>query len=139
MTGENVDRQGLEILDPDTCWELIAATTVGRIAFMDAGEPMIFPVMHRLDGRSVVFRTTFGTKLIAASMEMAVAFEVDGIDAASHTGWSVVVRGTATEVIDPAEIERLTDIGLRPWASAVDRDDWVRIRVLEVSGRRIPG
>jgi nitroimidazol reductase NimA-like FMN-containing flavoprotein (pyridoxamine 5'-phosphate oxidase superfamily) len=139
MTSDNIDRQGLEILDQDTCWELIGSTPVGRLAFMDAGEPMIFPVMHAVDGRAVVFRTTFGTKLLAASMEMPVAFEVDGIDPVSRTGWSVVVRGTASEVIDPTEIEHLLGLGLEPWADAVDRDDWIRVRVLEISGRRIPG
>jgi nitroimidazol reductase NimA-like FMN-containing flavoprotein (pyridoxamine 5'-phosphate oxidase superfamily) len=137
MTGENIDRQGLEILDADTCWALVASTPVGRLAFMDAGEPMIVPVLHAVDGHSVVFRTTVGAKLLAASMGAPVAFEVDGIDAGLRTGWSVVVRGTAGEVIDPSEVEHLLSLGLDAWADAVERDDWVRVRASEISGRRI--
>lgn len=137
-TASNLDRQGLEVLDADTCWTLIADTAIGRLAVMDAGEPMIFPVAHRVDGHSVVFRTTFGTKLTAASMERPVAFEVDAFDDAARAGWSVVARGSATAVLDADEIAHLGSLGLEPWADAVERDDWIRIRVDEISGRRIP-
>jgi nitroimidazol reductase NimA-like FMN-containing flavoprotein (pyridoxamine 5'-phosphate oxidase superfamily) len=132
-----VDRQGLEILDAHTCWSLISSTTIGRLAVLDAGEPTIFPVAHRADGHSIVFRTTFGTKLAAASMERPVAFEVDSFVDDIETGWSVVVHGTATTVLDSAELAHLESLGLEPWADSVERNDWVRIRVDEVSGRRI--
>jgi uncharacterized protein len=55
----------------------------------------------------VVFRTGEGTKLDAAIVGSRVAFEVDETDAAARTGWSVVVRGEAVEVTDPAELARL--------------------------------
>lgn len=134
----NLDRQGLEVLDAETCWSLIASTSVGRLAVMDAGEPTIFPIAHRVDGRSVVFRTTFGAKLSAASMERPVAFEVDAIDAIAHAGWSVVLHGTATTVVDSNDVAELDALGLHPWADAVPRTDWIRIRVDDISGRRIP-
>jgi len=64
----------------------------------------------------VVFRTDEGMKLDAASCGSRVAFEVDGTDAVAHTGWSVLVRGEAVEVIDPAELARLRKLRLTPWA-----------------------
>ena len=60
----------------------------------------------------VVFRTDEGTKLDAAARGSGVAFEIDGTDEAARTGWSVVVRGEATEVTDPAELARLRKLRL---------------------------
>ena len=137
-TASNLDRQGLEVLDPETCWSLVSSIAIGRLAVMDAGEPAIFPIAHRVDGHSIVFRTTFGTKLTAASMERPVAFEVESFNDGTHAGWSVVAKGTATDVLDEAELAHLESLGLEPWADAIERNDWIRIRVDEISGRRIP-
>jgi hypothetical protein len=38
--------------------------------------------------------------------------EVDATDAATRTGWSVVIRGEAVEVTDPAELTRLHELPL---------------------------
>src|SRR5262249_23874191 len=56
-------RTWLEHLDPATCWELLAATPVGRIGVIHDSAPEIYPVNHVVDGRSIVFRTDPGTKL----------------------------------------------------------------------------
>jgi hypothetical protein len=56
-------------------------------------------------------------------------FEVDAIDEATRTGWSVVVRGTL------ARITHLTRLRTLPWAPG--RKTWyVRVRPLTVTGRR---
>jgi uncharacterized protein len=65
-----------------------------------------------------------------------VAFEVDGTDAATRTGWSVVVRGEAVEVTDPAELARLRGLPLYPWAPGA-KSRYVRILPALVTGRRI--
>lgn len=129
-----LDHQGLEVIDADECWALLAATPVGRIAFVDAGEPMILPVNHAVVGHRVVFRTLRGTLLHEALMRQPVAFQVDGWDPEARTGWSVVVRGVADLADDD---DSLDDLDLRPWADAVQRDDWVEVRPDEVSGRRV--
>lgn len=133
-----LDHQGLEVLDADTCWTLVNSTAVGRIAFVDAGEPVVFPVTHRVDGRTVVFRTSYGSKLLAASMGRPIAFEVDAWDTADRHGWSVLMRGSAEEVLEAEELDDLAHLGLEPWADAVPRTHWVRIRADEITGRRIP-
>jgi len=133
-TPRPTDHQGLEVLDADECWSLVAGTPVGRVAFVEAGEPMVLPVNHAVDGRRIVFRTLRGSLLHEALMRRSVAFQVDGFDAEARTGWSVVIRGTADLAADTGS---LVHLGLRPWADAVDRDDWVEIRPDDVSGRRI--
>ncbi len=65
-----------------------------------------------------------------------VAFEVDGVDEATRTGWSVLVRGEATEVTDPAELARLRQLPLSPWAPGA-KTRYVRILPTVLTGRRI--
>ena len=84
----------------------------------------------------VVFRTDPGSKLDAATERESVAFEVDAIDEATRTGWSVVVRGTLAEITDPAQLKRLRALPLYPWAPG-EKSRYVRVRPVSVTGRRI--
>ena len=128
------DHQGLEVLATDECWDLIRRTPVGRIAFVESGQPTILPVNHALLGHRVVIRTAGGALLNEALLNRPVAFEVDGFDAASRSGWSVLVRGLA----EPAHADLdVDDLGLDAWADAIARDDVVVLMPEEVSGRRI--
>jgi uncharacterized protein len=133
-----VDHAGLEVLSLSECVELLESSYVGRLAFVDRGEPAILPVNFRTHRGSVVFRTALGSKLDAAAVGRAAAFEVDGFDETYHTGWSVLVKGTLVEVDDEDEVEVLGTLHLRPWATAVERPYWVRLVATEISGRRIP-
>ena len=110
---------------------------MGRVALIDQGEPVILPVNHAMDGEAVVFRTAPGSKLTAADNEMPVAFEVDGFDEDRRAGWSVVVRGKATSVEEPAQLARLEALGVSPWADLAERSHWVRIRPYLMTGREI--
>jgi len=98
--------------------------------------PVVFPVNFVLDRQMVVLRTDAGTKLDAAIRGSRVAFEIDGTDTAAHTGWSVLVRGEAIEVTDPAELARLRKRLLNPWAPG-DKAHVVRILPAWLTGRRI--
>lgn len=128
-----LDHQGLEVIAPDECWELVTATPVGRVAFIESGEPMVLPVNHTVVGHRVVFRTRRGSLLHEALMKEPVAFQVDAFDPSDRTGWSVLLRGTADIVEDSEEL----GVDLHPWADSVDRDDWVQIQAQEITGRRI--
>lgn len=128
------DHQGLEIIGYDECWRLIGSVPVGRVAFAEGGEVTVLPVNHAVAGRRVVFRTHRGSLLHEALVSSAVAFEADGFDAATRTGWSVLVRGVADLVPEGDEVLLLN---LRPWADSVDKDDWVMLVADEVTGRRI--
>jgi nitroimidazol reductase NimA-like FMN-containing flavoprotein (pyridoxamine 5'-phosphate oxidase superfamily) len=123
-------------LTKSECFELVAREHVGRVAVVDDRGPVVFPVNFVLDHHIVVFRTDEGTKLHAACRGSRVAFEVDGTDAAAHTGWSVLVRGEAVEVTDPAELARLRKLPLDPWAPGA-KTRYVRILPSVLTGRRI--
>jgi uncharacterized protein len=123
-------------LTKSECFELLARERLGRVAVVDDRGPVVFPVNFVLDRHMVVFRADAGTKLDAACRGSRVAFEVDGTDAAAHTGWSVLIRGEAVEVTDPAELARLRKLPLDPWAPGA-KTHYVRILPTVLTGRRI--
>jgi uncharacterized protein len=118
------------------CFELLARERLGRVAVIDDLGPVVFPVNFALDRHMLVLRTDEGTKLDAACRGSRVAFEIDGTDTAAHTGWSVLVRGEAVEVTDPAELARLRKLPLHPWAPGA-KAHYVRILPAALTGRRI--
>jgi len=127
---------GWQELTKSECFELLAREQLGRVAVVDDRGPIIFPVNFVLDRHMVVLRTDEGTKLNAAIKGSRVAFEIDGADPATRTGWSVLVRGEAVEVTDPAELARLRKLPLHPWAPGA-RGHYVRILPAVLTGRRI--
>jgi nitroimidazol reductase NimA-like FMN-containing flavoprotein (pyridoxamine 5'-phosphate oxidase superfamily) len=98
--------------------------------------PEIYPVNHRVDDHSIVFRTAPGSKLRGLDRSPSVCFQVDGIDAYSHTGWSVLVKGRATVLDDADEMGGVADLPLDYWTEGA-KPDWVRITPHQVTGRRI--
>jgi uncharacterized protein len=127
---------GWQELTKSECFELLSGERLGRVAVVDDQGPMVFPVNFVLDRHMVVFRTAEGTKLDAAARGSRVAFEIDGADEAARTGWSVMVRGEAVEVTDPAELARLRKRRLSPWAPGA-KNRYVRILPAKLTGRRI--
>jgi nitroimidazol reductase NimA-like FMN-containing flavoprotein (pyridoxamine 5'-phosphate oxidase superfamily) len=131
------DAQGLLRLNDEECWRFLGKHFLGRVAVIDFGMPMVFPVNYAVDGRSIVFRTAPGTKLTMAALGRDAAFEVDEVFGLFETGTSVMVHGTIHEVTDHDEKARLMALPLRPWAPG-RRDHVVRVHPSWVSGRRIP-
>ena len=122
-------------LDEATCVRLLESTPIGRIGFATDDGLLVLPVNFKWYDDSIVFRTLEGQKLAAAAEHQRVCFEVDQWDAATRTGWSVVVQGVAREVTSWAEDAHLDQIGLVPWAKDEWRPIWVRIDPTKVSGR----
>jgi len=136
-----LDRNGLEIIDEHDCWLLLGAQHVGRLAVCLGGRPQIFPVNFVVDHDdagtpSLVFLSAPGAKLAGAVLGTAVAFEVDAADPLFHTGWSVLAQGRAEEIETIDDLMRAEELPLRPWGP-VEKRDYVRITVTEISGRRI--
>ena len=130
----------LEVLSSDKCWRHLARRVVGRVGFDLGHGPRIHPVNYRLDGRTIVLRTTDGTEL-ARFVELfgagsLMAFEVDEIDYEWHEGWSVLVEGRVETVDDPDELHRLHAAWPRPWASGA-RNLMVRVTPVAVTGRQL--
>jgi nitroimidazol reductase NimA-like FMN-containing flavoprotein (pyridoxamine 5'-phosphate oxidase superfamily) len=125
----------MTVLEANACWGLLRQSEVGRLAVSIGERPDIFPVNFVVDHGTVVFRTAEGTKLAAAVLGRAVAFEVDGYDAAAGEAWSVVVKGRATEIERMQDVHDALDLPLFPWHAA-PKHRFVRIEPEDVSGRR---
>jgi hypothetical protein len=129
------DRFGMTVLATNACLELLRANVVGRLAVSITDHPDIFPVNYVVDHGCIVFRTAEGTKLAAAVLGRAVAFEADGYDEASGEAWSVVVKGHAVEIAQMHEIFDAVDLPLFSWQAA-PKPRFVRIEPVDISGRR---
>jgi nitroimidazol reductase NimA-like FMN-containing flavoprotein (pyridoxamine 5'-phosphate oxidase superfamily) len=106
----------LTVLPEYECWQLLRdhRPRLGRLAFVDAGWPLVLPVNYLAVGTLLYIRTAPGSKLLAAVRVQQVTFEVDDVDEAVEEGWSV----------------------LRPWARG-ERPHLLRMDVSVVSGRRL--
>ena len=113
-------------------WELLRSSPVGRLATVIDRQPDIFPVNFVVEGTSVIFRTAEGSKLLQVTVNARVAFQADGW--VTDTGWSVVVKGAATEIEDADERDRIERV-LHPWVATV-KTHVIRIDVDEIEGRR---
>jgi uncharacterized protein len=129
------DHRGMQVLDFEECLKRLRSSPVGRLAFVLDGTPVILPVNHILDGTTVVFATTWGSKLSVAGSAEPVAFEVDGFDRGRRSGWSVLVKGTAARVYDSSDIDRYEKLLLPSWAPPVEEVVWIAIRADEITGR----
>lgn len=127
---------GLEELSVEEAWELLGQKSYGRIAVIDGSAPDIFPVNFVVHEGTIVIRTEAGTKLAAATMMSSVAFEVDEVDADTHQGWSVVVKGHGHEPRTVEDVLDLEKIDLVPWVDA-PKSRWLVVTPTETTGRRI--
>ncbi len=129
----------LRALSREECVALLGTVQVGRVGITVGGLPVILPVNFTAADDSVLFRTVAGTKLAAATRRTVVAFEADHFDEDVDRGWSVLVRGMATELTDGPLLERARSIRVAAWAVDGLADHFVRVSMVEVSGRRFGG
>ncbi len=106
------DDEPVTVLTEDQCWEMLRAEEFGRLAFRLVDEVHITPVNYAADGRTLLFRTAEGDKLLGVVLGAQVAFEVDRYDEPSAR--SVVVRGTP-RLLGEDEAHRAENVPLRPW------------------------
>jgi uncharacterized protein len=123
-------------LDADVCRQMLARCTFGRVAFGDDEGLTVLPVNCVFSGDVVLYRAQAGSTLDELGHGRVVAFEADHLDPVSESGWSVLIRGTATHVTDPERIAALADTGTHAWAPGT-HDRWVEIRPQQMTGRII--
>jgi nitroimidazol reductase NimA-like FMN-containing flavoprotein (pyridoxamine 5'-phosphate oxidase superfamily) len=124
-------------LGVEECLELLAASTIGRVAWCGPDGPQVAPMTIGMHEGTVVFRTVAYSALARAVRGATVAVEVDEIDHETRTGWSVVAVGRADTVAEPTELAELWQRGgPEPWAPGV-RTLFVRVVPHRVTGRRI--
>ncbi|MCX5328052.1 MULTISPECIES: pyridoxamine 5'-phosphate oxidase family protein [unclassified Streptomyces] len=124
-------------MNRDEALKLLGTIQLGRVAFTEEALPAI-PVNHLVGASDMIVRTHGGSGLLGRALASeVVAYEADEIDAATRTGWSVVVTGTATQVVDPVALGRYQDL-LMPWVDTEMRLV-VRIKPDMVSDYRLVG
>jgi nitroimidazol reductase NimA-like FMN-containing flavoprotein (pyridoxamine 5'-phosphate oxidase superfamily) len=132
----------IEILSEAECLRLIAGAEIGRIAFTGRYGPAVLPVNFRLREGVIYFRTTPHSPLDEdlqtgiADADYVVAFEVDELDPATRTGWSVLIQGSAHRVTGAAERALAVQAGVVSWAEG-DRELFIRITPHRLTGHRI--
>lgn len=113
-------------LSSGECRRLLAGRRLGRVTLMDQDDPAVFPVSYAVDRDAVLFRSSDWPKLPAE-----VVLQVDDLDEAGGSGWTVTVRGEATEVREPTELDQLRRLRLR------GDGRYVRVRQTSIRGHRI--
>jgi len=131
-------RPALKLTD-DESWELLSRVQLGRVVFTVQAMPAIRPVNHLVDNRAIIIRSHPGAAIVAhASTDGAVVcYEADNLDPYRHTGWSVIVTGTARLVSDGAAVARYARL-LEPWADG-QMDHVIRITPEIITGVRLVG
>ncbi|WP_037864345.1 pyridoxamine 5'-phosphate oxidase family protein [Streptomyces sp. NRRL S-340] len=130
---------GFRELDRQECLRLLVTTVVGRVVHTRQALPAVLPVNYRVgsDG-AVLLRTAAASELARAIDGAVVAFEADEVDAATRSGWSVVVTGSASVMSDPAERGHLVADWPPSWVPS-PREVFIRIEPELVTGRELVG
>ena len=124
----------LNELTAEQCTTHLSANGVGRVVYATPRGPVAIPVNYEFTEGQVVFSTD-EAKASGLSGE-TVGFEVDRVDDVLSEGWSVLVTGSCRRVQDAGEVQRLTSLGLEPWAGG-DRHELMAITPAETTGRVI--
>lgn len=125
----------IEELPAHTCWSLLRAATIGRLAVWVDDHPDIFPLNYVTDHGTIVFRSDAGTKVSGALAGTPVALEIDGYDAQTGKAWSVVVKGQAESIKVGHELMATLELPLFPWQAGI-KGHFLRITPDSVTGRR---
>jgi nitroimidazol reductase NimA-like FMN-containing flavoprotein (pyridoxamine 5'-phosphate oxidase superfamily) len=129
------EERSLETLSKRDAVALLSTVSVGRVVFTVGALPAIVPVAFAVHGDAIVMRTSPESRLARAAPGGVLAFEVDDVDPATRTGWSVVVTGLASIVSDPAE--RAIIDGMVETFAPGKIDACIRLPLTVVTGRRV--
>ena len=129
----SITDDGVTILPEHECWDLMSGVALGRLVTSVDGLPEIFPVNFVVQHKSILFRTSEGTKLVSTAINNRVLFEVDEHNVAE--GWSVIVKGRARSLRTDEQIQEAERAQLLPWLSS-EKTHYVRVLPDAVTGRR---
>jgi hypothetical protein len=129
----------LEPLSRYECWQLVTEAAgpdgIARVVWSGPdGAPAIVPVNFAVADGFLWFQTTADSRLARECSDQRVLVEVDQVDSAEHTGWSVVVSGTATAV--PPESDPGLLGSLQVWPQGA-RELLIQVEAEELTGRRL--
>ena len=119
------------------CRDLLLTRDVGRVAVCTPRGPAILPVSYVVDGDSVVFRTAPYGVLGRHAWNGRVAFEVDHVDPATTSGWSVVASGPGELVEDRDDLALLRAFNNPQPRAPGWRLLYIRVAWDQLTGRRV--
>jgi uncharacterized protein len=116
------------------CWALLESEEIARIAWNGREGVAVVPVNYTVGAGALWFRTSPDAALARECGGHRIVIEVDHLEPATRSGWSVVVSGVG-ELVDAADVpEMLADLDVWP---AVNRSLFVRVEPDEVTGRKL--
>nr|WP_281385938.1 pyridoxamine 5'-phosphate oxidase family protein [Nocardioides luti] len=119
------------------CETLLRSGVVGRLALSTPDGPHVIPINYSVVDDAIIVRTSPYSLLGTYGRDSTLAFEIDQFDHEYHRGWSVVARGRAEFVTDPAELEHIRAVWQpHPWAAGA-RGMHLRLAWDELTGRRL--
>jgi nitroimidazol reductase NimA-like FMN-containing flavoprotein (pyridoxamine 5'-phosphate oxidase superfamily) len=131
-------RPAVKLTDEES-WELLAKVAFGRVVFTMNAMPAIRPVNHLVDNKMLIIRSHPGAAVVGHAEDdgAVVCYEADELDSDRHTGWSVIVTGTARLVHEQAVAARYRQL-LEPWADG-QMDHVISIAPHIITGIRLVG
>jgi hypothetical protein len=128
----------LEALNRYDSWRLLTEAAVdegiARVVWCSPSGPAIVPVNFMVADGSLWFQVTAESRLARECPGQPVLVEVDHVDAASHTGWSVIVSGTAATI--PTSDDPGLLGALQVWPRG-ERQRLVHVEADDITGRRL--
>jgi uncharacterized protein len=128
----------LQSLSAYDCWQLVSELAgpdaIARIVWSGPNGLAIVPMNYAVADGILWFQTASGSRLAEEARDQQVLVEVDQIDPASHTGWSVVVTGVASCM--PAEQDPGLLANLQVWPRG-SRDLLLKVEPHELTGRQL--
>jgi uncharacterized protein len=129
--------EGLIRLNRQECLSLLATASFARVGVNVDALPAILPVTIAVMDDAVVFRTIPGTKLAYAAAGAVLAVEADHYDPSLETGWSVLVRGVASELDDPDDVARARELLTASWIDGDAAEHFISVSCDLITGRRL--
>jgi Pyridoxamine 5'-phosphate oxidase len=117
-----------DALSEQECWELLAMTSVGRLALSVRALPVIVPVQYYLYDRRLAVCLGHHELPERSLAKTIIAFAADSIDPLTRSGWWVQVQGRS---VIPRGLRIGADCG---WPAAAQI---VEIEPGKVSGHRM--
>lgn len=122
-------------LSPYECWQLLDHRhRIARVVWTHDGAAAIVPVNYVVADGAVWFQTTPGSRLAQECAGQELLLEVDAVDPAALSGWSVIVTGVAAKVVADDVPDILAEIQVWPQGQ---RPVFMRVEADRLTGRQL--
>ena len=109
----------MEEITDDRAKRFLEEAAVAHIGVISDGEPYVTPMSFVLEGNRILFRTKPGKRYQGMVENPTVSIEASTFDEETGDWVSVIVKGTASLVIDDATIELTVQLLLQKYESSL--------------------